>query len=55
MFPILKDMNTSREKPTAGAPKLLIPGELQLASDTNASGNALSLALPLANVAMRRQ
>jgi hypothetical protein len=35
---------TSREKPTAGAPKLLIPGEFQLASDTNAGGNALSLA-----------
>jgi hypothetical protein len=44
-------MGTSREKPTTGAPKLLIPGELQLASDTNAGGNAL----PLVNVAMRQQ
>jgi hypothetical protein len=35
---------TSREKPTSGAPNLLTAGELQLASDTNASGNALSLA-----------
>jgi hypothetical protein len=35
---------TSREKPTAGAPNLLTAGELQLASDTNAGGNALSLA-----------
>jgi hypothetical protein len=30
----------SREKPTAGAPKTLIPGEFQLASDPNAGGNA---------------
>jgi hypothetical protein len=35
---------TSRENPTAGAPKLLIPGEFELASDTNAGGNALSMA-----------
>jgi hypothetical protein len=35
---------TSREKPTAGAPNLLTTGELQLASDTNAGGNILSLA-----------
>jgi hypothetical protein len=35
---------TSREKPTVGAPNLLTAGELQLASDTNAGGNALSLA-----------
>jgi hypothetical protein len=35
---------TSREKPTAGAPNLLTASELQLASDTNAGGNALSLA-----------
>jgi hypothetical protein len=35
---------TSREKPTAGAPNLLTAGELQLASDTNAGGNVLSLA-----------
>jgi hypothetical protein len=34
----------SREKPTAGAPNLLTAGELQLASDTNAGDNALSLA-----------
>jgi hypothetical protein len=38
------DLVTSREKPTAGAPNLLTAGELQLASDTNAGGNALSLA-----------
>jgi hypothetical protein len=37
-------VSTSREKPTAGAPNLLTAGELQLASDTNAGGNALSLA-----------
>jgi hypothetical protein len=37
-------MVTSREKSTAGAPNLLTAGELQLASDTNASDNALSLA-----------
>jgi hypothetical protein len=37
-------MDTSREKPTAGAPNLLTAGELQLASDTNAGGYALSLA-----------
>jgi hypothetical protein len=36
--------NTSREKPTADAPNLLTAGELQLTSDTNADGNALSLA-----------
>jgi hypothetical protein len=34
-----RGLGTSREKPTASAPKLLIPGELQLASDTNAGGN----------------
>jgi hypothetical protein len=38
------DNCTSREKSTAGAPNLLTAGELQLASDTNAGGNALSLA-----------
>jgi hypothetical protein len=35
---------TSKEKPTAGAPKTLLPGEFQLTSDPNAGGNALSLA-----------
>jgi hypothetical protein len=39
-----RDGCTSREKPTAGAPKTLIPGEFQLASDPNACGNALTLA-----------
>jgi hypothetical protein len=39
-----RKQHTSREKPTAGAPNLLTAGELQLASDTNAGGNALSLA-----------
>jgi uncharacterized protein YcbX len=37
-------VSTSREKSTVGAPNLLTAGELQLASDTNAGGNALSLA-----------
>jgi hypothetical protein len=37
-------LGTIREKPTAGVPNLLTAGKLQLASDTNAGGNALSLA-----------
>jgi histone deacetylase 1/2 len=37
-------ISTSREKPTTSAPNFLTAGELQLASDTDASGNALSLA-----------
>jgi F0F1-type ATP synthase assembly protein I len=36
--------NTIREKSTASAPNLLTVSELQLASDTNVGGNALSLA-----------
>jgi hypothetical protein len=43
-YNIVHRFSTSREKPIAGTPNLLTAGELQLASDTNAGGNALSLA-----------
>jgi hypothetical protein len=40
----IKAQVTSREKPIAGAQKILIPGEFGLASNHHAGGNSLPLA-----------